>query len=88
MDDVVGYAPVLVARCRRSSAASALPEGLAVVTTDDAPDAEAQLARFGTRAVVLRPDRHILGAADDAEEPRRPLRHRSLLPNPANLETL
>lgn len=87
MDDAIGYAPVLVADAALVRGA-ALPAGLAVVTTDDAPDAEAQLARFGTRAVVLRPDRHILGAADDAESLAALCAASLFFRNPANLETL
>lgn len=87
MDDVIGYAPVLVADAALVRG-DALPDGLAVVTTDDAPDAEAQLARFGTRAVLLRPDRHILGAADDAEGLAALCATALFFRNPATLETL
>jgi 3-(3-hydroxy-phenyl)propionate hydroxylase len=66
MDDVVGYAPVLVADAALARA-TALPEGLAVITIDGAPDADRHLARFGCRAALLRPDRHILATADDPE---------------------
>ena len=61
MDDAVGYAPVLVAEAALLHGA---PEGLEVVSTDDSFDAQ-HLARLDTRAVVLRPDRYILGSADD-----------------------
>jgi 3-(3-hydroxy-phenyl)propionate hydroxylase len=64
MDDAVGYAPVLVAEAALLHGA-VLPEGLEVVSTDDSPDAKAHLARLDTRAVMLRPDRFILGSADD-----------------------
>lgn len=47
---------------------TALPPGIAVVTTETAPDAGQHLARLNTRAVVLRPDRHTLGGADTPAE--------------------
>ncbi|MEY3004290.1 MAG: hypothetical protein RLZZ491_1466 [Pseudomonadota bacterium] len=45
-----------------------LPEGVALVTTDTAPDAAAHLERLGARATVLRPDRHTLGGAHTRAE--------------------
>jgi 3-(3-hydroxy-phenyl)propionate hydroxylase len=85
MDDGVGYAPVLVADAALSRVA-VLPADLAVVTTEDAPDADQHLARFGCRAALLRPDRHILATADDPEDLARLCR--SVLPilTPKHLE--
>lgn len=44
------------------------PEGLAIVSTQNAPDVQDHLARFSTKAALLRPDRFILGTAETAEE--------------------
>jgi 3-(3-hydroxy-phenyl)propionate hydroxylase len=67
MDDRIGYAPVIVADACLARGYLP-PAGVALVTTDDAPDATAHLNAFGTRAVLLRPDRYILGSAETAEE--------------------
>lgn len=45
-----------------------LPEGVGLLTPDNSPNAAEHLARFGTRAVVVRPDRHTLGAAETRQE--------------------
>lgn len=45
-----------------------LPPGVALVTPATSPDAQAQLARLNTRAVVLRPDRHTLATAETPAE--------------------
>jgi 3-(3-hydroxy-phenyl)propionate hydroxylase len=45
-----------------------LPEGVALLTPDNSPNAADHLARFATRAVVVRPDRHTLGAAETRQE--------------------
>lgn len=87
MDDVVGYAPVLIADADLLGEAS-VPEGLAVVSTEDSPEAAAQLARVGTRAVLLRPDRYILGSADDADSLADLCATAIFLRNPAQLETM
>ena len=66
MDRTVGHVFVLV--CSHDLAAEiALPEGVALVTTQNAPDVAAHLARFGTRAALLRPDRFVLGTAGTAQ---------------------
>ena len=46
--------------------AVALPEGLVAVSSADAPEVVAELERFGAAAVLVRPDRYVLGAANDA----------------------
>jgi 3-(3-hydroxy-phenyl)propionate hydroxylase len=67
MDNVIGYAPVLVTD-------AALPEGLdvkpdlRVVTADDAPGVATELATLGVRAALLRPDRYIMATANDPVE--------------------
>ncbi len=66
MDDVFGHEFLVVAHAGLAREAT-LPENIAVVTTEDAPEAGDHLAAFNTRAVVLRPDRYILGSADTAK---------------------
>ena len=75
LDDHVGprFAAVM-----RPGFAHALPNGVperlsargAVLVADDAPDMTAMLDGMGAEAVLLRPDRHVLGAARDADEMR------------------
>jgi len=65
LDDAVGYAPCLVAEPSLLEAV-ALPEGLVAVSSADAPEVVAELERFGAAAVLVRPDRYVLGAANDA----------------------
>jgi 3-(3-hydroxy-phenyl)propionate hydroxylase len=64
MDDLIGYAPVLVADAGLVRGYAVLP-GLQLITTDDAFDLSAELAELGVRAAVLRPDRYILATAND-----------------------
>ena len=67
MDMTVGHEFVLV--CDAALADKASPvNGVAVVSTRDAPDVALHLARFSTKAALLRPDRFILGTADTPEE--------------------
>ena len=87
MDDVVGYAPVLVADATLLQGTK-LPEGIAVVSTDDSPDAASQLARFRARAALLRPDRYILGTAEDEDDLAELCSSAFFFRNPAQLETL
>ena len=67
MDDVTGHAPILVTE-PSLVADLHVPAGVALVTTEEAPDAAAHLARFSTRAALLRPDRYVFGTAETAEE--------------------
>ena len=67
MDEVVGYAPVLVADAALIRAAGAA-EGPRGHHDGGRPGRRSHLARFGCRAALLRPDRHILATADDPED--------------------
>lgn len=67
MDRAVGHEFVLV--CDAALAEQTpLPDGLAIVSTQNAPDVQDHLARFSTKAALLRPDRFILGTADTPQE--------------------
>lgn len=67
MDRAVGYNYVLVIDATMADQMP-LPNGLAVVSTRDASDVQNHLARFSTKAALLRPDRFILGTADTPQE--------------------
>lgn len=67
MDDTVGHIPVLLAEAAFVDDL-VLPEGVALVTTADAPDLAGHLAAVGMPAVLLRADRYILGTADTAAD--------------------
>lgn len=67
MDDVIGYAPVLVAEAELLGDIQ-VPSGLAVVTPNDAPGIANELDLLGVRAALLRPDRYVLATANDAVE--------------------
>lgn len=67
MDDAFGAVSMVVADAALVRDPARL-EGLAVLTTDEAPEAVEHLAAFGTRAVLLRPDRYILGSAETPEQ--------------------
>lgn len=67
MDDVVGYAPALVADAALARELAAPPE-MQVITTEDAPEIGAELANLGARAALLRPDRYVLATANDIAE--------------------
>lgn len=67
MDEAHRHRWVVVAEEALAQAVT-LPEGVALITPASSPDAAAQLARLQTRAVVLRPDRHTLGAAETPAE--------------------
>jgi 3-(3-hydroxy-phenyl)propionate hydroxylase len=63
-DDLVGYAPVLVADAALVRGLDTTPS-FRQITTDDAPGIRAELADLGVRAALLRPDRYILATAND-----------------------
>ena len=67
MDDVTGFCPVIVAD-HTLVAGFEPPHGVRLITTQDANGAATHLAAFNTAAVLLRPDRYILGSADTLEE--------------------
>jgi 3-(3-hydroxy-phenyl)propionate hydroxylase len=67
MDDVIGPVPLIVADAALAEGFTP-PEGVVLLTTDDAPEAAAHLARFNIGAVLLRPDRYILGSANTPAE--------------------
>ena len=67
MDDRIGYSPVLVADAALTRGLD-LPNGLRVITTDDAPGVAAELTDLGVRAALLRPDRYVLATANDPAE--------------------
>jgi len=72
LDDRAGYgfallaAPELAAKLPPRTRALLADLGAIVVPADG--EAESCLARAGTRAMVIRPDRHILGVADTPQE--------------------
>ncbi|MGI6247559.1 MAG: bifunctional 3-(3-hydroxy-phenyl)propionate/3-hydroxycinnamic acid hydroxylase [Pseudochelatococcus sp.] len=66
MDDAVGHRFVLVADAALAAGVRP-PDGVALVTTAGAPDVARHLARFETRAALLRPDRFVHGTAETPE---------------------
>ena len=67
MDDTIGYAPVVLADAYVARGYRP-PAGIALVTTEEAPDLTGHLQSLGTHAVLLRPDRYILGSAETTAE--------------------
>lgn len=65
MDDVIGYAPVLIIDADQKATFDA-PAGLTVLTTDDLADGKALLNTYDAVAILVRPDRYILATARDA----------------------
>lgn len=63
MDRVVDHRFILVCEAALANGLT-LPEGMALITAEGAPDVASHLARFSTRAALLRPDRFILGTAE------------------------
>jgi 3-(3-hydroxy-phenyl)propionate hydroxylase len=75
LDDRVGYRFALVARADFAEAApcaamDALAARGAVLVADGGPGVAAMLQEFGVAALLLRPDRHVMGAARDVEDLR------------------
>ncbi|WP_419914427.1 bifunctional 3-(3-hydroxy-phenyl)propionate/3-hydroxycinnamic acid hydroxylase [Hoeflea sp.] len=67
LDDVHPHRFVVICHADLAGSAS-LPAGTAIVSTADSPDASEHLAQIGARAVILRPDRYVWGAADTENE--------------------
>ncbi len=67
MDDATGFRPVIVAKAALASWFTP-PGNVCLITTEDCREAAAHLAAFESGAVLLRPDRYILGCADSPEE--------------------
>jgi 3-(3-hydroxy-phenyl)propionate hydroxylase len=66
MDQATAYAPTLVADVAVATdghLATARARGIAVITTNEAPAIARALTDLGAAAVMLRPDRYILGTA-------------------------
>ena len=87
MDDRAGYRFAVLAE---PDLATSLPhrtratlERMDAVVLPADGEAKAYLARIGACAIVVRPDRHILGVAKDAEELDRVLRNMPILLNPS-----
>lgn len=68
LDDHCGYAPILLAersllRGCPALAGKASDMGVTILTPEDAGDIQAELELLETKAVLMRPDRYILGTA-------------------------
>ncbi len=71
LDDRVGYAPALLARgevWRLEADRRGLAPPVPLLLDDDQPDVADYLGQLGCAAVLLRPDRYILGTANDGDE--------------------
>lgn len=71
LDDKVGYAPVLLARgevWRQELKSACLAPSIALLLDDDQPEIAGYLRQLDCAAVLLRPDRYILGTANDGGE--------------------
>ena len=67
MDDVVGYAMVLLVDAAIVPIVQEMTD-IRLITTDDAPDLANELADLGAIAVLLRPDRYILAMSQNLAE--------------------
>ena len=68
LDDAAGYSPVLLAERGYAEKASGIESGLNVLVSDESPEISECLSELGARAVLVRPDRYILGCARDIGE--------------------
>ncbi|HJO46409.1 MAG TPA: bifunctional 3-(3-hydroxy-phenyl)propionate/3-hydroxycinnamic acid hydroxylase [SAR324 cluster bacterium] len=68
MDDASGYSPVLLIKEDINSYNLNLPTGLIVISSESEKEVTACLQNMGTDAVLIRPDRYILGTAKTKEE--------------------
>jgi 3-(3-hydroxy-phenyl)propionate hydroxylase len=66
MDEITGYGFALL--CEKALAAEMSSDEKASVITDEHPAVRDYLARLGTKSVVLRPDRYVLGVAGDRSQ--------------------
>ena len=68
MDDASGYSPVLLIKEDINSYNLNLPSGLIVISSESEKEVSACLKYMGTDAVLIRPDRYILGTANTKEQ--------------------
>lgn len=73
MDDVIGYAPVLIADAGLLGDTQ-IPSGLAVMSPEEELNVAGELNELGVRGVLLRPDRYIMATANNGAELRQILR--------------
>jgi 3-(3-hydroxy-phenyl)propionate hydroxylase len=66
MDEITGYGFALL--CEKALAAEMSSDEKFSIITDEHPGVRDYLARLGTKAVVLRPDRYVLGVAGDRSQ--------------------
>ncbi|MGO9993627.1 MAG: bifunctional 3-(3-hydroxy-phenyl)propionate/3-hydroxycinnamic acid hydroxylase [Steroidobacteraceae bacterium] len=84
MDEVYRHRFVVVAEPEFAEHLD-LPQSVGLLTRSNSPDAEEHLARMETRAVVLRPDRYVLGVADTRTELNELVAR--ILPSPSAAES-
>ena len=68
MDDVIGYSPALLIKEDIKFYNLNLPTGLIVISSESEKEVSACLQYMGTEAVLIRPDRYILGTAKTKED--------------------
>ena len=68
MDDVFGYSPVLMIRSPFLNCNHKISTGLHVILANSEPEVDACLKELDTDAVLVRPDRYVLGTAKTEKE--------------------